>query len=113
MQLRAGLRLLDVLADHIALEQRDLLAVVAGHHQHRHLAERRDLQETVRLVGEIDVDSLERHALLLQRDDSALHIGTELVADQLQGGHDEPRVQCNCIELNAAAWNCQGRCICI
>ena len=53
-------------------------------HQHRHLAERREFQKPVGLVGEIDVDPLERHALLVQRDHGALHIGAKLVADEFQ-----------------------------
>ena len=49
---------------------------------YRHLAERRNLQEPVRLVGKIDIDPLERNALFGKRDHRALHIGTKLVADQ-------------------------------
>jgi hypothetical protein len=54
------------------------------HSQHRHFAQRRQLQEPVGLVGEIDVDPLERHALLVERDHCALHIGAKLVADQFE-----------------------------
>ncbi len=50
--------------------------------QHRRLAERRDRQKPIRLVGKIDIDPLERNALLGQRDHRALHIGTKPVADQ-------------------------------
>ncbi|MGY4454436.1 hypothetical protein ACVWZR_009096 [Bradyrhizobium sp. i1.3.1] len=83
MQLEARLRLLDVFADHVALEQRDL-ALLRRHHQDRHLAERREFQKPVGLVGEIDVDPLQRHALLFERDHGALHIRAKLVADEFQ-----------------------------
>ena len=81
MQFCAALRLLDILANDVALEQRHL-AVIRCDAEHRHLAERRDFQEPVRLVGEIDIDPLEGNALLVQRDHRALHIGTKFVADQ-------------------------------
>ena len=91
MQLCTGLGVLDVLADHVALEQRHL-ADIRGDDEHGDLAEWRNLQEPVRLVGQIDVDPLERHALFVQRDHRALHIGTKLVADQFQRrGHGDPR----------------------
>jgi hypothetical protein len=74
---RLRLRLLQVFQDDRRLESRDI-----PDQQQRRLAERRDFQKPVRLVGEVDIDPLERNALLVQRDYRALHIGTKLVTDQ-------------------------------
>ncbi len=60
-----------------ALEYDGGLGVLAFDLEHRHLAERRDLQEPIRLVGEIDIDDVERLSLFLQRDDGALDEGAE------------------------------------
>ena len=111
MQFCSGLGVLDVFADHIALEQRHFM-LVAAHDQHGHLAERRNSQKPVRLVGEVDVDALEGYALLVQRDHGALNIGAKLVADQREfGGHDDlqprkPDGLASCIRI-------QVRCICM
>jgi hypothetical protein len=83
---RRALRVLQIFEDHGGLEDRGV-----ADQQHRRLAERGDLQEPVRLAGEIDVDAFERHALLGERDHGALHIGAELVADERQLGHGECR----------------------
>ena len=73
--LRLGL--LKIFQNDRGFENRDVADL-----QHRCLAERRDCQEPIRLVDEIDVDALEGNALFRQRNHRALHIGTELVADQ-------------------------------
>src|SRR4051812_43265106 len=83
MQFCPDLRILDVLANDVAFEQRHLAAISADA-EHGYLTERRDRQKPVRLVGEIDVDPLERNALFGQRDHCALHIGAKLVADKLE-----------------------------
>lgn len=57
---------------------------LVAHLQHRHLAQRRNLQEPVRLVVEIDVDALERNTLLGERDHRALNEGAKFVADELE-----------------------------
>lgn len=57
---------------------------LVAHLQHRHLAQRRNLQEPVRLVVEIDVDPLERDAFLGKRNHRALNEGTEFMADELE-----------------------------
>ncbi|MCY1524088.1 hypothetical protein D9M68_590080 [compost metagenome] len=88
VQAGAGLRLLEVFADHVALEQHGLGAVGALHLQQRHLAQRRDVEKPLGLVREIDHDALEGHVLLVQRDRGALHVGAQQVADEGEGlGH--------------------------
>src|ERR1700760_2627016 len=79
---RTSLGLLQIFQDDGGFED----GVIADD-KHRRLAERRNLQKPVRLVGKIDVDPLERNALLCQRDHRALHIGTEIVADEFKRRH--------------------------
>src|SRR5262249_36153665 len=92
------------------------LAAVPLDDEDRHLSQRRKLEKPVRLVREIDVDPLERNALLVQRDHRALHIGAKLVADQFHArGHG---VSSTCymhlhVKIHAYAYNRQGGCTCI
>ena len=74
---RAQLGLLKIFQDDGGFENRDIADL-----QHRRLAERRDREKPIRLVGEIDIHALEGNALFGQRDHRALHIGTQLMADQ-------------------------------
>ncbi|BCG93879.1 hypothetical protein MesoLj131a_27430 [Mesorhizobium sp. 131-2-1] len=60
---RIGFGFLEEFEDHRRFENHRFLAVLMDAQQ-RHLAERRDRPEPGRLVGEIDGDALERHALL-------------------------------------------------
>src|SRR5262245_17796920 len=56
--------------------------------QHRCLAQRRKGVEPAGLMGEIDVKALAGHALFAKRNDGALNVGAEMVADQDEGlGH--------------------------
>jgi hypothetical protein len=88
VQARAGLRLFEVLADHVALEQHGLGAVRALHLQQRHLAQRRDVEKPLRLVRQVDHDALEGHAFFTERDGGALDVGAQQVADEGEGlGH--------------------------
>jgi hypothetical protein len=90
---------LEIFQDHRGLENRGV-----ADHQNRRLAERRDFQEPVRLVRQIDIDPFERDALFGQRDHGALHIGAKLVADQSERcGQNHPHDPCNCIKIHAAA----------
>jgi hypothetical protein len=68
---RARLGLLQIFQDDGGFENRDMADL-----QYRRLAERRNRDKLIRLVGEIDIDidTLEGNALLGQRDHSALHI---------------------------------------
>ena len=72
--------LLEIFQDHGALEEGAVVDL-----EHRRLAERRQVEEPRGLVGKVDIDALERHRLLGQRDGGALHVGTERVADEGQG----------------------------
>ncbi|ESX62242.1 hypothetical protein X760_06020 [Mesorhizobium sp. LSHC422A00] len=71
---RIGLRLLEEFENNGRFEDHRLLAICVDDQQ-RHLAQRRNRLEPVRPVGEVDGDTLERYALLGQRDRRALHIG--------------------------------------
>jgi hypothetical protein len=96
---RLCLGLLQIFQDDGRFENR-----VIADQEHRRLAERRDVQEPVRLMREIDIDALEGRTLFGERDHCALHIRAKLVADQFErGGHGSPTVRCNCIKLNAIA----------
>jgi len=74
---RTRLSLLQIFEDHRALEDRGFIDF-----EHRCLAQRRDGDEPLRLVGEIDVNALERHFLFGKRNDGALHVGAQNVAYQ-------------------------------
>jgi hypothetical protein len=76
---RARRRLLKILQDHRALKDGAIVDL-----ENRRLAEWREGKEPGRLVGEIDMDALERHRLLSQRDGGALHIRAKVMADQGQ-----------------------------
>jgi len=78
---RIGLGLLEEFEDDGGFENH-VFRAIAPHAQQRHLAERRDGLEPVRLGGEIDIDPLERHAFLGKRNCRALNVGTEIVADE-------------------------------
>lgn len=87
MQRDTRLRFLQIFADDAAFEQHRLAAVLLLDPQQWHFAQRRDLQEPVGLVGKIDVDALEGHALFEQSDRGALHIGAEMMADEGKLAH--------------------------
>jgi len=124
VELRAGLRLLDIFADDVTFEQHRL-ALVGPHPQQRNLAERRQRDEPVRLVGEVDVDPLERDARLRERDRGALDVGTEVVADERERGHRAASARSKSGQPNIASYSmhlhiiearkgdCQDRCSCI
>lgn len=73
------LGLVEIFDDGGAFEQN-----LVSHLEQRNLAQRRDRLEPVRLVGEIDVDALERRALLGEHDRRALHIGAEIEGNERQ-----------------------------
>src|ERR1044071_1061157 len=81
---RLGQCVLEVLADHRGLEQHDAIDL-----EQRHLAERRQREEPVRLGGEVDVDLLEGDASLGERDGDALHVGAQVMADEGELGHGD------------------------
>jgi len=74
---RMRLGILEIFEDDGGFEHR-----LVADPEHRHLAERRNLQEPVGLVIEIDIDPFEWHALLGERNHCALHVRAELVADE-------------------------------
>src|SRR5258707_9685466 len=99
---RLPLALLEIFEDNGGFENR-LVADL----KHRRLAERRDRQKPIRLVGEIDVDPLERNALLSQRDHRALHIGAKLVADEFERRrHGKPQLYASALKIHASAYSC-------
>ena len=92
--------------------------------KHGRLAERRDRQEPLRLVAQINIDPFEFDALFGEGDHRALDVGTKLVADQLERrGHGGSRrlmqlhvITCKCINLSRSAYQAspgldQGRAI--
>src|SRR5580765_6188348 len=69
--------LVEEFADHRRFEYR-----LAVDEQQGRLAERRDLQEPLRLAGEIDVTPFEGNGLLGEDNGGALDIGTQRMADE-------------------------------
>jgi len=71
-----------IFGDHRALEQDLGCAVILGHLEQRHLARGRQGEEPVGLIGEVDIDAVERDVLFLGDDHRTLNIRAELVADK-------------------------------
>jgi hypothetical protein len=106
VQARAGLGFLEVLADHVAFEQNGFLAARLRHAKKRHLAERRDLEEPVRLLREVDHDAFEGHVLFEECDRGALDVGAQQVADEGElGGHACFRV----VQVNRKRDSCEAQ----
>lgn len=82
MQWRAGLRLLNELADDGAFEQHGVVLALPLQPEKWNFAERRDGRKPVRLVGEIDRHALVRDAFLVERYGSPLDVGAQMVADE-------------------------------
>src|SRR4029453_1957703 len=92
-------RLLEIFQDHGALEDGAVVDL-----EDRRLAERRKVEEPRRLGGKVDIDAVERHRLLDQRDGGPLHVGTEGMADQ-GAGPWAPSKGCRCISIDSVAYN--------
>jgi len=85
-----GFGLLEEFEDDGGFENHFLRMVMPDAEQ-RHLAERRDGLEPLRLVGKVDMDPLERHAFLGKRDRGALDVGAQMMADEGElAGHFAP-----------------------
>src|SRR5437660_2310718 len=99
---RMRLGLFQIFQNDRGFEDRD-----RAHLQNRSLPERRYRYKPFRLIGEIDIDTLEWDRLFRQRDDSALHIRAQLVADQFQSRGHPNYNPCTCMQVDATASNCQ------
>ena len=83
---RTGQRFLQIFENDRGFEQHRLRPFALFDLQKRHLAERRKPHEPIRLIGQIDVDALERNPLFVERDRRALDVRAKVVTDQFQVG---------------------------